>query len=357
MKLKKEEILAQVPSTRYQGSKRSILPWLYTNLKNLDFQTVLDGFGGTGSVSYLFKLMGKKVTFNDVLLSNYMSGVALIKNQSIKLNSGDVDFILHENGFRYPTFIEENFRGIYYTSQENRWLDQALFNIRMLSEKYEGELLSTKQALAYHILFQACLCKRPFNLFHRKNLYLRTAQVKRSFGNKRAWNTSFRKLFIRFNNEISEKIFASRCKNIAICEDIMKLRKRKFDLVYLDPPYAKVTEKHPKNYYSLYHFFEGMLNYDNWTAKINWNTKNRCLIRKPTDWDKAPIEQNFDRLFFKFRDSIIVVSYGDPGFPPIARITTLLKKYKSCVKTVKRLYNYKLNHKNGGLYEVLIIGT
>ncbi|MCK4814969.1 DNA adenine methylase, partial [bacterium] len=106
MKLKKENILAQVPSTRYQGSKRSILPWLYANLKNLDFQTVLDGFGGTGSVSYLLKLMSKKVTFNDMLLSNYMSGVALIKNQSIKLNNGDMDFILHENGFRYPTFIE-----------------------------------------------------------------------------------------------------------------------------------------------------------------------------------------------------------------------------------------------------------
>lgn len=66
-----------VPSTRYQGSKRRILRWLYDNLNNLEFESVLDGFGGTGSVSYLFKLMQKKVTFNDVLLANYQSGIAL----------------------------------------------------------------------------------------------------------------------------------------------------------------------------------------------------------------------------------------------------------------------------------------
>lgn len=75
--MKKEEveeqlnILHKAPTTRYQGSKRSILLWIYENLKSLPFDTVLDGFGGTGSVSYLFELMNKKVTFNDILPSNY----------------------------------------------------------------------------------------------------------------------------------------------------------------------------------------------------------------------------------------------------------------------------------------------
>ena len=32
------------PTTRYQGSKRKILPWIYKNLKDLEFDTALDAF-------------------------------------------------------------------------------------------------------------------------------------------------------------------------------------------------------------------------------------------------------------------------------------------------------------------------
>lgn len=357
MRVEKANILKEAPSTRYQGSKRKILPWIYDNLKELDFVTVLDGFGGTGSVSYLFKLMGKKVTFNDVLTSNHMAGIALIENQSVRLSVEDLEFLLHKNGFRYPIFIQDNFKGIYYLPKENQWLDMVSHNVRMLSEKYEGEVLRTKQAIAYYALFQACLCKRPFNLFHRKNLYLRRARVSRSFGNRTTWNTSFPVLFTRFINEVNAKVMKTRCKHSALCEDIMRLRKNSFDLVYLDPPYVRKGENHPKNYHSMYHFLEGMLSYDTWESKINWETKNRALVHRMTQWDTDSLASNFNTLFKKFQNSIIVLSYGEPGNPPLDIITDMLKGYKSDVSVIKKPYNYGLNHKNGGLYEVLIIGT
>ncbi len=64
------------PSTRFQGSKRKIIPWIFNVIKDLKFNTVLDGFGGTASVSYLFKKMGKAVTYNDNLKFNYYIGKA-----------------------------------------------------------------------------------------------------------------------------------------------------------------------------------------------------------------------------------------------------------------------------------------
>jgi adenine-specific DNA-methyltransferase len=346
------------PSTRYQGSKRKVLDWIYDNLKDIKFRTVLDGFGGTASVSYLFKLMNKKVTFNDILLSNYQMGIALIENDSITLNKNDLDFILGKNGFEYPTLVQDTFKNVYYLDRENKWLDMAVFNIRMLSERYSGDVLKKKSSLAYFSLFQACLSKRPFNMFHRKNLYLRTANVKRSFSNKATWDKEFPDLFIKFSNEISQKIFSNGLKHKAICKDIFKISKNSnFDLVYLDPPYARPNENTPKNYYSMYHFLEGLVDYDNWQKKIMWDTKNKRLVKQKTEWEKNKMEENFDRIFNKFQDSIIVVSYGSPGNPSIEKIQELLSQYKTKVHTARKNYSYKLSNKNGNeMYEVLLMG-
>lgn len=350
-------VISAIPSTRYQGSKRRILPWLYDNLKDLDFESVLDGFGGTASVSYLLKLMGKTVTFNDVLLYNCQTAIAFIENGSVTLEPSDIDFLIQENGFQYPSFIEETFKDIYYTDSENKWLDMVSFNIEMLSRLYSGSLLRRKKALAYHALFQACLCKRPFNLFHRKNLYIRTASVKRSFSNKMMWDTDFGRLFIKFATEASQKVFSNSKRNKVLCRDILKISNRNYDLVYLDPPYTREGASHPIDYYALYHFLEGIINYDNWPSRIDRSKPHRCLLKKKSRWEENSFEENFENIFERFKDSIIVISYGQPGSPSISKIESLLRHFKSNVSVVKKEYTYKLNHKNGqGMYEVLIIG-
>jgi len=352
-----KDITKMAPSTRYQGSKRRMLPWLYDNVKDLPFQTALDGFGGTASVSYLFKLMGKSVTFNDVLLSNYQTGVAIIENDSVKLEQSDIDFLVRDNGFNYPHFIQETFKDVYYIDSENEWLDMIAFNIKMLSEFYSDRVLTFKNALAYHALFQACLCKRPFNLFHRKNLHLRLGEVERSFGNKTTWDSDFASLFSRFAYEVSERVFYNSKQNKAICKDIATTDDVSFDLVYLDPPYTRIGEKRPKDYRSLYHFLEGIVEYDNWASMINWSKVNRSLLEKNTSWEQNSPEVNFELLFKKFSNSIIVVSYGRPGNPSIQRITDLLRSVKSTVDVVEKGYAYSLNRRNhSGMYEALIVG-
>ena len=82
------------PSTRYQGSKRRLLGWIASHICDLPFETALDVFGGTGAVSYLFKSMGKSVTYNDVLMSNQQIGLALIENRDVKLSDDVLETIL-----------------------------------------------------------------------------------------------------------------------------------------------------------------------------------------------------------------------------------------------------------------------
>lgn len=350
-------LLRNSPTTRYQGSKRKMLPLLYNNFKELKFTTVLDGFGGTASVSYLFKLMGKQVTFNDILQSNYQIGIAIIENDSVVLNSEDLSFILNNNEFEYPTTIQDNFTGIYYLADENKWLDMVIYNLEHLKDKYSGELLKKKKAVAYYCLFQACLCKRPFNLFHRKNLSIRTSNVTRSFGNKTTWEKKFDTLFLQFNNEISNKIFSNGLINKSSAKDVRDMDSNDFDLVYFDPPYTRANEKKPKDYFSLYHFLEGISHYRVWPKKIDWATQNRCLINNRIDWGSGSVLNNFDALFKKFNDSTIAVSYGDPGNPTITNLEELLYQYKRKVKVVKIPYKYKLNRSRGAqLNECLLIG-
>lgn len=49
-----------LPSTRYQGSKYKIIDWIDYYTKDLQFDSVLDAFGGTGCVGYMFKKMVRK---------------------------------------------------------------------------------------------------------------------------------------------------------------------------------------------------------------------------------------------------------------------------------------------------------
>ena len=54
------------PKTRYQGSKYKLRSWIGDQLSKIEFDTALDAFSGTCSISYTMKEMGKQVTCNDI---------------------------------------------------------------------------------------------------------------------------------------------------------------------------------------------------------------------------------------------------------------------------------------------------
>jgi len=336
------------PSTRFQGSKLKIVDWIWDDIKDLNFNTVLDAFGGTGCVGYVLKTKGKQVTYNDILKFNWYIGLALIENDTIKLEDKDINFLLkkHSN-IKYPTFIYDTFKNIYFTDEENQWLDMIVTNIDLLDDIY-------KKAIAYFALFQSCIIKRPFNLFHRKNLYLRFSDVERNFGNKVTWDTPFDVHFRKFVNEANLAIFSNGQQNKALNLDVSEIEEN-FDLVYVDTPYIS-TKGSGVDYFSFYHFLEGLVNYSTWAEMIDHHTKNKRLKGNGSSWvDKTKIHESFDKLFNKFKDSILVISYRADGIPSIDDLISILKKYKSSVKELKRRsYKYVLSTNN--TEEVLLIG-
>lgn len=352
--------LSEYPTTRYQGSKRKILPWIYENLKDLKFHSVLDGCGGSASVSYLFKKMNKSVTYNDNLKFNHVIGKALIQNQSIKFTDEDVNTLVNSN-LKAPDLINKVFKGIYYLENENRWLDNVGYGILHMNH-YTGQVLEYKKSIAYYALFQACLTKRPFNLFHRNNLNIRTADVKRNFGNKTTWEKDFTDTFKKFVVEANSKIFNSGniCKSIN--QSIFDIQNIGYDLVYLDPPYINSEgTNETSNYLKCYHFLEGLVHYDEWETMIDYQTGNLRFKNSGEDeyFNKDNIQKSFELLIERFKKSKIVISYKKGGIPSIEYIVKLMKKYKRNVYTRSQHYIYALNKQNGNAEknrEVLIIG-
>lgn len=349
------------PTTRYQGSKRKILPWIYDCIKDIEFNTVLDAFGGSGMLSYLFKKMGKTVTFNDILKFNYIIGESIISNDKILLTDFDVEYILkNETGMK--TFISDNFKGIYYLEEENMWIDMVIHNIENLNERYLGDELKYKKANAYNALFQSCLIKRPYNLFHRKNLEMRTRNVRRNFGNKTTWETSFQNHFKKFVSEINRSIYDSHISCNSLNEDIFMVDKIDYDLVYIDPPYIKNNGyNESSDYLKCYHFLEGIARYSEWNDLIDNTTINKRIKKNvvPNLFTSGEPIEMFEKLIDKFQNSIIVISYKYGGNPSIDELTEILRRYKQRVRIHDKHYKYALNKQNGNAIlnrEYILIG-
>ena len=344
--LMEEWISEPIPSTRYQGSKAKLVNWIWECTKDLEFDNVLDIFGGTGVVGYMYKRKGKTVYYNDYLRSNYLIGLSLMENNDTRLTNGDIQRLLEPDpSLDYKHFISETFKDIYYTDEENQWLDVVVQNISRLENQY-------KTALSFNALFQACLVKRPFNLFHRKNLYLRLAKVSRTFGNKATWDKPFPEHFYNFLFEVNGLVFDNGRENRALNLDAAEV-KGNFDLVYIDPPYtsqAGVTV----DYLQFYHFLEGLSQYDEWGQHINYRIKHRCFQKRENPWnDPKLVRQAFKVLFERFRKGILVVSYREDGIPSIFEIVKDLEGLGKKVTVQSSSYKYVLSSNHSA--EVLII--
>lgn len=341
----------EFPTTRYQGSKRSIVDWIWKHLSKVDFDSVLDAFGGTGAVAHKAKRFNKRVIYNDYLRFNHQIGLAIIENDKVQLTDDDLDFLLQSHAdFDYPIFIQEEFEDLYFTDEENAWLDRMHVNIGELENKY-------KRAIAYSTLAQSCLAKRPYNLFHRANLYMRTQDVERSFGNKTTWEKSFEEHFRKNVNEFNNAVFDNGYNNQAFNENVLDWEPPETDLVYLDPPYYDRTKQNgATDYQFYYHFLEGYLQYDDWPDMIDHSVKTKRLNHEPSAWtDPDRIYDAFEQVFDKFSDRIIVLSYNSAGLPNPKELNRMLEKQKSNVIAEAKEHQYALSTEEDSADEILFI--
>jgi adenine-specific DNA-methyltransferase len=113
----------------------------------------------------MFKRMGKEVTYNDEMRWNYLVGTALVENDHVRLSETEIESLIRPVICSERGFVSKTFRGMYFTERENLWIDTLITRIGEITAPSKNR--EAKLALAYYGLFQTCLAKRPFNLFHR----------------------------------------------------------------------------------------------------------------------------------------------------------------------------------------------
>ncbi len=341
-----------LPVTRYYGSKRKIINNIWEIIQNeqLEFDSVLDLFGGTGTFSYKAKLEGKQVIYNDIFKFNSLIGKALIQNNTTKLTKKDIEFLTTKHDhIKYNYYVKDNYENIYFLDYENELIDIIVQNILQLKSPY-------KQAMAYYALFQTTLIKRPFNSFHRKNLSLRTRDVKRSFGNKVSWEKDLVGTFQKFCYDINQYVFSNFKKNKSKNTSALSC-KETADLVYIDPPYIAEKGSHV-NYHSRYHFLEALANYNDFIHYINYEKTNKeVMINKSDEFEtKQFIINDIKKIIEKYHDKIIIFSYRNKGIPSPDELKEIFRMYNKEFKEYI-LYNhyYALNKSNKELHELVYI--
>ena len=109
------EQVALFPQTRYQGSKRKLIPLLSEVFERLSFDSALDPFCGSGAVAYLLKCLGKRVQASDILASSVLCAKALVANDTVQLGQTTASLLSELPDLdTSPGFVERTFKNIFF---------------------------------------------------------------------------------------------------------------------------------------------------------------------------------------------------------------------------------------------------
>jgi len=319
--------ILKFPSTRYMGSKNKLLPYIRDITKQFKYETALDLFSGSCVVSYLFKAEGKTVISSDYMALSSTISKALIENNRETLPISTAINLLKESPYS-DLFVQQNFKDLYFTDDENVLIDNIRANIKRLRNPY-------RKAIALASLIRACTKKRPRGVF--------TYTGHRYDDGRKDLRISLENHFLNAVEIFNNAVFDNCKDNLSMRKDAMNSTTA-VDLVYMDPPYYSL---HSDNeYVRRYHFVEGIA--CDWKeVEMQWHTKTKKFKNYPTPFsNRTGARDAFDKLFMKYKNSIVIVSYSSNCLPSLDDMVSMLSKYKNTVEVLSLDYRYSFANQN-----------
>ena len=321
------ERAAAFPRVRWMGSKHQLLPHLAQVFDEVAPQrgTALDAFSGSGVVSYLMKHQGFAVHANDYLGFPGVVATAGVVNDDVLLTDEQVERICGPAADDRD-FVRRTFDGVYFDADDRAFLDSAWSHVATMS--------GHARAVAIAALCLAAARKQPRGVFPL------TGDLSRYDDGRRDLRLSLREHFVERVADYHRAVFSSPQPATVSSLEVGALPSRRYDLVYLDPPYAPPRDDN--DYTKRFHFLEGLSRY--WEGDtIMWETKSRKLPKRVTKFSsKRTITEAFREVFKQFHDSPVVLSYSSNALPDRDTLVGLLAEVKSDVevRTVPHTYHY-----------------
>ncbi len=347
----------------YVGSKRSIIVDIATalNKNGVKFDSVFDVFSGSGVVSLFFKLMGKNVIANDLLVSSINNARAFVENNQFTLSLIDIDYLCHNNNPSKTAFVRERFGNKRFTLEESAFLDNYRANVQSLCdkipldmEKAYGDLphplsirkiIKAKEALALtaitHYILNRCF------LGGRLNKGQVLADLKHRIDHQRNDGST-----MQFQIDPPLSFFVDGVECMALHSDALaaleqvQIHQPDVQLAYLDPPYGAEQS----DYAQMYSFAE------------------EYACQKPLDQldhiKNAKRFTNSKQYEMHFRELLNksawipqwAISYNDSSWADVDKLKSIVSEFKKDVITENITHTYKYRKNRKSATEYLIIG-
>lgn len=334
------------PEPQYLGAKYIHRGWIAKFIPD-DVCTVLDAFGGSQSIAYMMKQLGKRTLTNDFMSFNNHIGKSLIENPNITLTANDTELLFSDNcSPKEFNLMETLFADLFFTREEAKIVDSFRSNIERLDHPL-------KQSLAFTVMCRSMTRKVTMGHFaHTQalNYAADPARIKRN----RSLIRPLRELFMELLPQYNAAIFDNHKKNLSFNENILELlpRLRGIDLAYFDPPYCNSHA----DYQSFYHLLETFVEY--WKDKEFVNGTKRYEPKRYSGFDKnSEAIGNLRRMFeLAVEIPLWIVSYNDRSFPDINTMIGMIEPYRN-VSIERKTYNAGRGGKGSvaGSSEILLI--
>lgn len=316
------------PPTRFMGSKSKLLSEIWAVASQFNVDTVVDLFSGSGVVGYMFKAHGKAVISNDYMAMSATFTKAMVENNTVTLPMEEAEQLLIKQK-ESDHFVATTFQGLYYSEEDNDLIDTLRTNIATIRDPY-------KHAIAMSALIRACTKKRPRGIF--------TYTGHRYDDGRKDLQKSLSQQFLEAVEAVNNAVFDNGKVNHSKHGDAMDLRVEQADLVYIDPPYYSPLSDN--EYVRRYHFVEGLAR--DWKGvEIQDHTQTKKFKSYPTPFStRNGATDAFDRLFKKFSNSILIVSYSSNSLPTKDEMVAIMAKYKEHVEVIPIDYKYSFGNQN-----------